>query len=112
MKYTSKIYAHEILKVIPNKKIEIICRDKNNEFIKKYNLKKADVIEIVTSLNVQSFKEKIENLDPRINAKYLYVFNPLIKLTDAYGSTIDHVYVKICELNNNILVVSIHHNDN
>lgn len=35
MKYTSKIYAHEILKVIPNKKIEIICRDKNNEFIKK-----------------------------------------------------------------------------
>jgi hypothetical protein len=41
----------------------------------------------------------------------LYVFNPLIRIADEYGMVIDNVYVKICELNNNILVVSIHQHD-
>lgn len=111
MKFTSEIYAKEILNVIPNKKVEIICRDKNNDFIKKYNLKKANVIDIVNSLDITSFKERRENLDPRINTKYLYVFNPLMRLTDVYGSTLNHIYVKICELNDIILIVSIHEND-
>ena len=75
-------------------------------------MKKANVIEIVNSLDITSFKERRENLDSRINTKYLYVFKPLIRLTDEYGSTLNHIYVKICELNNNILVVSIHQDDN
>ena len=111
MKFSSKFLAREILKSIPGKRIEIICREKNNNFLKKYNLKRKDVYNIVNNLNVNCFVERRENYDTRIKAKYLYIFNPLISLTDIYGTVLDHVYVKICELNNNILVVSIHQHD-
>ena len=43
MKYTSKIYAKGILKDIENKKIIVYKRDKNDEFLIKYNLNQKDI---------------------------------------------------------------------
>ena len=46
MRLTSKIYAKEILKDIKKKKIIRRKRDKNINFIKKYNINQRDIEEI------------------------------------------------------------------
>ena len=111
MKLTTTNYAKEILNNINEKNIIILKRDKNIIFMKKYNMKEKDIINIIFSLNEHYFKEKILNSDSKIKAKYLYVFKPLIRLTDEYGEILDYVYIKICEIKDGILVVSIHEDE-
>ena len=111
MKVTSMNYAREILNNINEKNIIILPREKNLLFLKKYNIKTSDVISIVLSLTEHHFKERIINNDFKIKTKYLYVFKPLIRLPDEYGEILDYVYIKICEIKDGILVVSIHEDE-
>ena len=111
MKYTSKIYAKGILKDIENKKIIVYKRDKNDEFLIKYNLNQKDIEEITYGLTENHFKEKILNLDKKIITKYLYVFKVSINLNDGYGMISKYVYIKICEIKKGILVVSLHEDE-
>ena len=111
MKYTSLIYAKEILDIIPGKRIIIRSRDKNIEFLKEYSLKNDNIVDIVNSLNENHFKERRINCDSSIKSRYLYVFKPLLKITNYNGDSLDYVYIKICEIDDNILVVSIHKDD-
>lgn len=112
MKLTSKIYAREIIdKDFANKKIIISHRDKNVKFMKQYGITNSEAIEIVRTLNSNHFKEKIKNNDKKIPTNYLYVFEPLIQLSDEYGKLIDHIYIKICKVGPDIFTVSFHLND-
>ncbi len=111
MNATTKSYANEILKDIKKKKIQLYERDKNIIFVKKYNLTTKDIESIIYSLTANHFKGRIENKDKRINSKYLYYFIVLIPLQDEYGSVIEKVYIKICEISKGILVVSLHENE-
>jgi len=108
MRLTSKIYAKEILKDITNKRIILYERDKNIEFVKKYNITNRDIENIIYSLTEYHFKAKIDNKDKNIKADYLYYFKAILSLTDEYGNTLEYVYIKICEIKKGILVVSLH----
>ena len=111
MKLTSKTYAKEILNNIDKKKIIVLKRDKNDCFIIKYGLSQKDIEDIVYGLTDNLFKEKIINLDKRIKTEYLYVFKAVIELNDEYGFLSNYIYIKICEIRENILVVSLHEDE-
>ena len=111
MKYTSVIYAREILKDIENKKIIVYKRNKNDEILIKYSLNQEDIEEIIHGLTDNHFKERIINLDKRIIAEYLYIFKVSINLNDGYGMISKYIYIKICEIKKGILVVSLHEDE-
>ena len=106
--YTSKIYAKEILDIIPNKRIIVLERDKNKIFMEKYSITTEDINDIVYSLNPNCFIERIDNKDKKIKSKYLYVFNVIQELNDEYGETLEKLYIKICAIDEYVLLVSIH----
>ena len=111
MKYTSKSYAKEILKDIKKKKIIRRKRDKNLDFIKKYNIKQRDIEEIIFGLTENIFKGKLKNEDKSIKAEYLYYFKTIVNLSDEFGEINKYIYIKICEVEENVLVVSIHEDE-
>ncbi len=109
--YSAKSYAKEILDSICSKKVIPYERDKNLDFIKKYSLLNSDIEEIIYSLDKNNFIERKENKDKRIKSKFLYVFYVLCDLNDEYGNEIKKIYIKICEIESGILVVSFHENE-
>ena len=109
--YTSKNYAKEILDSIGSKKVFLYERDKNLEFVKKYSLLISDIEEIIYSLDEKYFIERIENKDKKIKSKFLYVFCVLLELNNEFGDRIKKVYIKICEIESGILVVSFHESE-
>ena len=111
MRLTSKIYANEILKGINKKRIFLLKRSKNDDFISKYSFNQKDIEEIVYSLTENLFKEKIINKDKKINSKYLYVFKVVVDLKDEYGVITNYIYIKICDIKEDILVVSLHEDE-
>lgn len=113
MKFSSKLYANEILKDIHNKNLILKEKEKNTVFMKKYGLSKDDIDNYVYQLTPDNFSERVENKDSKIKAKYLYIFQPIIQLADEYGfvSSIK-LYIKICYLSDSkILIVSFHEDD-
>ena len=109
MKFTAKIYAKEILEGIEGKKIIIKNKEKNLNFLKKYNVTNNKRLQIIKSLNDNSFKEKIENKDKNIKTDYLYVFGPIHHLYDFYGiENIVKLYIKIGKVNDYIYAESFH----
>lgn len=109
MKLTSKIYAEEILNEIQGKEVILYERDKNLDFVKKYNISSYDIRDIVYSLTANNFIAKIDNKDSKIPVKYLYYFKSYIQLYDEYGCILEYIYIKLCVVNNKIiLVVSLH----
>lgn len=108
MRLTAKTYSKEILKDIKDKKILIYEREKNLIFIHKYRLSVDEIEEIIYGLTKYHFKEKIENKDKKINADYLYVFKAVVNINDGFGEKYEYIYIKICEIKPNILIVSLH----
>ena len=108
MRLTAKTYSKEILKDIKDKKILIYEREKNLIFIHKYRLSVDEIEEIIYGLTEYHFKEKIENEDKKINADYLYVFKAGVNINDGFGEKYEYIYIKICEIKPNILIVSLH----
>lgn len=112
MSKTPKIIAREILdKDFPQKRIIISQRKKNLDFMKKNNISEKEAIEIVKDLTIDVFDEKRKNKDRSIKADYLYIFKPLININDEYGRKIERMYIKICNVKDNIYTVSFHEND-
>ena len=110
VRFTSKFLANEIINDSFYKKpYYVLSRDKNNDFASKYSLSKDEIGNILYSIRQDHFKEKIENEDRKIQTKWLYHFNLLYQLTDEYGcKDMVSIYLKICEIHNSILIVSIH----
>ena len=111
MRLSSKKYANEILKDIKRKKVVLYERDKNIQFVKKYNLNQNDIEEIIYNLTTNHFKAKMNNNDKKIKSEYLYYFKVSMNLNDEYGETYVYTYIKICEIIKGILVVSIHEDE-
>lgn len=110
MRYTSKVLAYDIINdSFYEKPFYVYPRNKNDEFSIKYNLTKEDIGKILHSINKNNFCEKIKNEDKNIKAEWLYHFNLLYQLVNEYGvMDMVSIYLKICEINNNILIISIH----
>lgn len=110
MKLTAEILAKEIIDDdFETKEFFIRPRDKNDEFCIRYSLGKEEVGNILHSVNAKCFRGKIKNEDKNIKADWLYEFSLLYQLTNEFGTTdMIPIYFKICEVNNRILIVSIH----
>lgn len=86
-------YLGELIEVIKYNKYQISNRDKNNEFIHRYNLRSKKIKEILMNLNVLDFCYAEDN--DRMNGEILYVFCKEYQL-DNWG-TIENIkiYIKI-----------------
>lgn len=116
MRQTSKSLCTDILNEVRTCKEIIIDtkREKNIEFMSKYNLATQDLHEYVMQLNSDYFYERILNNDRRIPSQFLYIFKVWIPLYDEYGNSGVSVYIKLCKLETEeeiIFVVSFHEDD-
>lgn len=118
MKWTSKSYAKDILNKIKSGihiemyTIDDEIREKNLEFMEKYNLNIKDVKECIYNLKEKNFKYMIKTEDLKIPSEYLYVFEIALSLENELGmSDLINIYMKLGYLNiedEMILVVSFH----
>lgn len=115
MKLTTKKFAREILKELPNTRIIISEREKNINFISKYHFSKQDIESYIRNLTEKDFKEKVKNNNSKIDTDYLYIFSINMSLENEFGDLeFVPIYIKIGKLNKNneiILIVSFHESE-
>ena len=115
MKYISSVISpREIIKLIKQCQKFIIDteRDKNKEFMIKYNVDVKTVQYIISKLTERNYVRTIPNEDRRIKTDYLHIFYKDMQFTDFSGSIeIVKIFIKIGFVKNNIIAVVSFHED-
>lgn len=115
VKISKEIIENLIIKckknITTNGYLVISNRAKNNNFSYKYGMNSTIIKQIICNLTYSDFIDVLKNEHEGYEDEYLYLFAPVIKLTNVAGKTNKmQVYLKInyIERKRVVIVVSIH----
>ena len=86
--------------------LQILPREKNKNFTRKYNLEKKDVIKFLMDLDVSNFSASASDNNPKRDGKVWIFGQTLIDSSGYLGSGVI-VYIKL-QLNECVVCVSLH----
>lgn len=105
-------YLQEVKNIINSNQKDLIIslnRKKNLEFIKKFGLSKASIIDIINQLTIEDFKDRVANEHPGFSKETLYIFGKMLFLENIYGELEKPlVYIKFNKLMNKVILISFH----
>lgn len=100
--------------IMSNGALVVSNRNKNNEFCYKYGMNSRMIKEIICNLKSRDFIKILSNEHIGYEDEYLFLFAPIIKLTNIYGKTNKvQIYLKLNYIKEKrvVIVVSIHKAD-
>lgn len=104
-------YLHEVKKLVEKGKFNISPREKNEQLMIDYILRKEDRKKIILSLTVEDFCGVVNNIKPGYEYELLYIFGKKVELMPRFGDDVACVslYIKFNKIGNDyVVVVSFH----
>lgn len=105
-----QIYTNEILEYIKDDNFEIVPREKNFNFINKYNLDKIKIKNMLLSLKGEDFINEVEDIDYlEYGIEKLIIYKKEYKLISMFGNQENVlVYIKIKLKDTKLPIISFH----
>ncbi len=105
-----QVYIKDIIDLIKNDNYEVVLRDKNENFIIKYNLDKKKIKQMLLSLEKDDIQYQVEDIEyTKYGPEPLVVFKKQFNLIDMFARNKNEiVYIKIKMKEENLPIISFH----